>query len=119
MNKLQKNKKFYCPVSLALTLVGGKWKALILWHVKDKPKRFSELKRGISPITEKMLIQQLRELESYGLIIRHAYPQIPPKVEYSLSPFAHNLIPILQMLCKFGVDYSKEFRVKIDVPPQL
>jgi len=94
-----------CPVEATIGLIGGKYKAVILWHLTDEKKRFGELKRLIPNATEKMLAQQLRDLESDGLIIRTVYPVVPPKVEYSLSDFGRTLIPVLQAMCDWGSEY--------------
>jgi len=91
-----------CPLQLAINVIGGKWKTIILYNLTDKTLRFGELKKSIPKITQKMLTQQLRELESDGLVTRVVYPEIPPKVEYSLTKFAEELRPILAQLCKWG-----------------
>lgn len=96
---------YKCSIALALSIIGGKWKPLILWHLKNKTLRFSELKRTLAPVTQKMLTQQLRELESDGLVHRHIYTQIPPKVEYSLTEEGRTVLPILEMISKWGADY--------------
>ena len=97
--------KFNCPVDATIQLIGGKYKAVILWHLVDGKKRFSELKRLIPKATEKMLTQQLRDLESDGLIIRTVYPVVPPKVEYSLSDLGRSIVPVLDLMCNWGKDY--------------
>lgn len=97
-----------CPVETTLDLIGGKYKALILWHLSDKTLRFSELKRAIKAATPKMLTQQLRELEAQNLIHRVVYPVIPPKVEYSLTELGHSLMPILVAMRDWGADYLRE-----------
>lgn len=89
---------YYCPVEATIDLIGGKYKAVILWHLTDGTKRFSEFKRLMPEITEKMLAQQLRDLESDGLITRTVYPVVPPKVEYNLSEFGLTIVPVLQLL---------------------
>ena len=94
-----------CPVAATLELIGGKYKALILWHLSDGTLRFSELRRRISNATPKMLTQQLRELESQELILRQVYPVIPPKVEYSLSELGRSLLPILVAIRDWGSGY--------------
>ena len=94
-----------CPVEITLTLIGGKWKPLILWHLKGNVRRFSELRRLIPGITQKMLTQQLRELERDGLIDRQVYPQVPPKVEYSLSTHGETLVPVLESMCQWGIEH--------------
>lgn len=95
------------PVQTTLNVIGGKWKPLILWHLKESTLRFSELKRDIAGITQKMLTQQLREMENDGLVIRKVYPQIPPKVEYSISHYGKTLQPVLQSMCEWGEKHKK------------
>jgi DNA-binding HxlR family transcriptional regulator len=101
-----KNIQYQCSMELTLDLIGGKWKSLILWYLGDNTLRFSELKRIIPQITPKMLTQQLRELEESGLVSRFIYTQIPPKVEYSLTPAGKSLIPILATMCQWGLSYA-------------
>lgn len=101
-----KNTQYQCSMELTLDLIGGKWKALILWHLGENTLRFSELKRSLPKITQKMLTQQLRELEASGLVNRYIYTQIPPKVEYSLTPTGKSLLPILGTLCQWGLNYA-------------
>lgn len=96
---------YYCPVEATIDLIGGKYKAVILWHLTDGIKRFSEFKRLMPEITEKMLAQQLRDLESDGLITRTVYPVVPPKVEYDLSEFGLTIVPVLQAMCDWGSGY--------------
>lgn len=84
---------FHCPVEATLQLIGGKYKTLILWHLIDKTLRFNQLQKLLPQATAKMLTQQLRELETDGLIIRTVYPVVPPKVEYRLSDFGATIIP--------------------------
>jgi DNA-binding HxlR family transcriptional regulator len=91
-----------CPLHAAINVVGGKWKTIILYMLADQTLRFGELKKTIPKITQKMLTQQLRELESDGLVTRVVYPEIPPKVEYSLTDLAKDLRPILAQLCTWG-----------------
>ena len=99
---------FHCPIEYTLSLVGGKWKLLILYHLmNDNVKRYGELKKAIDGITHKMLSQQLKELEADGLIIRKEYHQIPPKVEYSLSGKGVTLLPILGNLYSWGKENMK------------
>ncbi len=97
-----------CPVDTTLNLIGGKYKALILWHLMDNTLRFGELKKLISNSTPKMLTQQLRELEKDNLIIRTVYPVVPPKVEYKLSKLGKSIKPILDDTFKWGSTYLKE-----------
>ncbi|MDY3793162.1 MAG: helix-turn-helix domain-containing protein [Oscillospiraceae bacterium] len=96
---------FNCPVEATIELIGGKYKSVILWHLTDGVKRFGELKRLLTRATEKMLAQQLRDLERDGLIIRTVYPVVPPKVEYSLSDLGKTIIPVLDAMCCWGEEY--------------
>lgn len=96
---------FTCPVEATIQLIGGKYKAVILWHLMDNTLRYNELHKRIKKATDKMLAQQLRELEKDGLINRTVYPIVPPKTEYSLTDFGKTLAPILDEMCKWGEDY--------------
>lgn len=96
-----------CPVAATLNLIGGKYKALILWHLADDTLRFSELRKRISGATAKMLTQQPRELEQDSLIHREVYPVIPPKVEYSLTQLGKSLMPILVEMRDWGAQYLR------------
>lgn len=97
------------PFAYAMSMIDGKWKMHILfWLWKREVLRYSELKRSLGTITHKMLSSQLKELENDGLIIRKEYPQVPPKVEYYLSETGQSLMPVLQMLCKWGKDHMRE-----------
>lgn len=101
-----KNKNYTCSFEITIDLIGGKWKPLIIWHLGSRgTQRFNELKRLIPGITQKMITQQLRELEADNLVVRTVYPQVPPKVEYSLTEFGKSLMPILKLMCKWGEDY--------------
>ena len=99
--------KDHCPVEATLDLIGGKYKALILWHLSEKKLRFSELQKVIKNATPKMLTQQLRELESSALIHREVFPVIPPKVEYSLTETGRSLMPILVAMRDWGAGYLR------------
>lgn len=94
--------EMHCPVSATLKLIGGKYKALILWHLVGETLRFSQLKRLVAGATPKMLTQQLRELEADGLVTRKVYPVVPPKVEYSLTEKGASLQPILEAMYSWG-----------------
>ena len=96
-----------CPVQVTLELIGGKYKALILWHLSNGKLRFSELKKAIAGATPKMLTQQLRELESQKLIHRQVYPVIPPKVEYSLTDLGRTMLPVLISMRDWGANYLR------------
>lgn len=90
------------PIAVTLRVIGGKWKPLILWLLKDKTLRFSELFRQSEGITQKMLTQQLREMEADGLVKRKIFPEIPPRVEYSLTEYGATLFPVLESMCAWG-----------------
>lgn len=96
-----------CPVSATLELIGGKYKALILWHLASETMRFSQLSKKISGATPKMLTQQLREMETQDLITRRVYPVVPPKVEYSLTALGKSLLPVLIAMRDWGAEYLR------------
>ena len=96
-----------CPVTATLNLVGGKYKALILWHLAEGDLRFSQLNRLIPNATAKMLTQQLREMEAQDLIHREVYPVVPPKVEYSLTKLGKSLMPVLVAMRDWGSSYLR------------
>lgn len=96
-----------CPVETTLDMIGGKYKALILWHLSVGKLRFSELKKVVVNATPKMLTQQLRELETDHLIHREVFPVIPPKVEYSLTETGRSLIPVLTAMRDWGAEYLR------------
>jgi DNA-binding HxlR family transcriptional regulator len=91
-----------CPVAATLEVIGGKWKPLILFHLRDRAMRFSELRRVVPQATQKMLTQQLRDLERDGIIHRKVYAVIPPKVDYSLTDYGQTLKPLLALMCAWG-----------------
>jgi len=90
-----------------LKVIGGKWKPVILYHVMNGKKRFGELRRLMPDASQKMLTQQLRELERDGIIARQIYPEAPPKVEYALTQFGQTLRPVMRELCKWGESLTK------------
>jgi len=92
-----------CPVTHVLNLIGGRWKALIVWNLIGGTMRFSELRNQIEMISEKMLIQHLRELEQDGIVKREVFPVVPPKVEYSLTVLGKSLQPIMEQIVKWGL----------------
>lgn len=96
------NKIYGCPVEAAIDVIGGKWKAPILWWLYQQTRRFAELRRLMPRITEKMLTQQLRELEADGIVHRRVYPTVPPKVEYSLTKYGLSLQSALEAMCEWG-----------------
>ena len=97
-----------CPVAATLELIGGKYKALILWNLAEKKLRFSELRKTIQGATPKMLTQQLRELEAQNLIHREVFAVVPPKVEYSLTELGRSLMPILVSMRDWGSSYLRK-----------
>ncbi len=99
---------YHCPVDATLDMIGGKYKALILWHLINNTLRFGELRKLIPQATPKMLTQQLRELEEDHLIIRTVYPVVPPKVEYMLSDLGNSIRPILETMYNWGADYLRQ-----------
>lgn len=106
--KICGDKHYYCNVELTLQVIGGKWKPIILYRLShDGTLRFSAIKRAIPNITQKMLTQQLRELESDGVVHREVYPQVPPKVEYSLTEVGRSVMPVIESLCKWGKRYEE------------
>lgn len=96
---------FGCPVEAALEAIGGKWKGLILFHLQDGTKRFNELRKLIPDVTQRILTKQLRELEADQIIDRTVFPEVPPRVEYRLTPFGESLTPILTSLQQWGQQY--------------
>lgn len=108
-----KRDQYNCPLEATIEVIGGKWKLYLLWHIRNECKRYGELKRKTPGITEKMLIQQLRELERDGLVTRMVYPEIPPKVEYSLTPYGETFTPLLHLLNSWGMEHLK--RIQVDI----
>lgn len=99
-------KEFNCEKELTLSIIGGKWKMLVLWHLgKEGTKRFGELKNLMPGITQRMLVNQLRELEDHLIVHREVYPVVPPKVEYSLTEQGRTLMPILDAMYEWGKTY--------------
>jgi DNA-binding HxlR family transcriptional regulator len=94
--------QFRCDVEATLSVVGGKWKLMLIWFLRDAPRRFSECRRQFSEISQKVLTQQLRELEADGVVHREVHREIPPRVEHSLTPFGHSLAPVLTALDDWG-----------------
>lgn len=104
-SEAKNNKHYQCPVEATLDVIGGKWKPIILWQLKAEKLRFSGLQQNMKGISPKMLTKQLRELEEAGLILREIYPEIPPRVEYSLTEFGKTVLPVLDALCEWGSKY--------------
>ena len=91
-----------CPAESTLAVIGGRWKVPILYRLFERPHRFSELKRALGGCTQRMLIQQLRQMEADGLVRRKVFARVPPKVEYSLAPRGRTLKPIVDAMCVWG-----------------
>ena len=104
-----------CPVKISIDIIGGKWKSVILWHLVHKTLRFSQLQRRLIKITQKMLTQQLRELESDGIVHREVYAEVPPRVEYSLTEEGRTLEPVIRQMWEWGTEY----RVRHPLEDQL
>jgi DNA-binding HxlR family transcriptional regulator len=104
------NRHYNCNIEVIVDVIGGKWKMLILWNLKDGLKRFNELRRLIPGSTQKMLTAQLRELERDGIVLRKVYPQVPPKVEYSLTKYGQTLKPFIELSCKLGNTHVKHIQ---------
>jgi DNA-binding HxlR family transcriptional regulator len=100
-----RDREYSCGLDAALDVIGGKWKVLIMWPLRDSPKRFGELRRHVPGISEKMLIQQLKEMELDGIVTRHDYREVPPRVEYALTAFGHSLRDALAPLCEWGHEH--------------
>ena len=104
-----------CPVDATINMIGGKYKSLILWKLMTETTlRFSQLQKEIPTATPKMLTQQLRELEANGLINRHVYPVVPPKVEYSLTNFGKSIKPVLESMYVWGSDYLNDQGLQVN-----
>jgi DNA-binding HxlR family transcriptional regulator len=91
-----------CPAEFTLSMIGGRWKIPLIFHLLAGPKRFSELARALRGVTQKMLTQQLREMERDGLVERKVYAQVPPRVEYALTPLGRSLQPVVDAMCQWG-----------------
>jgi DNA-binding HxlR family transcriptional regulator len=98
-----KTKETKCPAEFTLSMIGGRWKIPLIFHLLAGAKRFSELSRALSGVTQKVLTQQLREMERDGLVERKVFAQVPPRVEYSLTPLGKSLKPVVDVMCRWGV----------------
>ena len=112
---MRKESLYQCPVDAVLSVIGGKYKPIILYHLLDQKHRFSELQRFVPQSTPKMLTQQLRELERDGIVHREVFAVVPPKTEYSITDFGRTLRPILLSMCEWGETYMHDsIRPKTD-----
>jgi len=102
--------QYNCPIEITLKVIGGKWKCVILWWLRQETKRLSDLKQLMPGITQKVLTQQLRELEADGLICRKAYRGTSPRIEYSLTPYGETISPITELMCNWGKAHKPEYR---------
>ena len=98
-----------CPVETALAVIGGRWKAQILWNLLyDGPRRYGQLRRTVQGVTEKVLIRQLRELESDGVIARRVFDSVPPAVEYALTPLGESLRPVIESMLAWSLQHRRD-----------
>lgn len=102
-----------CPVETTLTLIGDKWKVLILRDLITGTKRFGELKKSIGSVSQKVLTAQLRDMEESGLVTRKVYAEVPPRVEYSLTELGQSLKPILDAMYSWGEEYKASVHIKV------
>ena len=111
MEKIElKEKNYNNYVDLTFDIIGAKWKILIIWELRENEKRFREIQKSIVKITDKMLTKQLRELEIAELILRKVYPEVPPRVEYSLTLLGKSILPVIEMLEEWGKQYLSVFK---------
>lgn len=108
------NKLYHCPLEMTIDLIGGKWKVILLWNLSNQTLRFNEIRKIFPEATQKMLTQQLRDLEDNGLVSRKVYAQVPPKVEYSITEFGKSLMPILHEMNQWGTDYANKVKANDD-----
>jgi DNA-binding HxlR family transcriptional regulator len=101
---------FTCGLDATLRVIAGKWKPLILYFLLQGPNRYGELKRAVRDVSDKMLIQQLKELEADGIVVRTDYKEVPPRVDYALSPLGRSLADALTPLCNWGTENQSEVR---------
>jgi DNA-binding HxlR family transcriptional regulator len=103
-----RGKLYHCALDVTMDFIGGKWKAVVLWYLRNCHKRFGELKKLIPDITEKMLSLQLKQLEKDGIVQRKIYPEVPPRVEYSMTKKGETILPVLEALAEWGRNTAKK-----------
>jgi DNA-binding HxlR family transcriptional regulator len=103
---------YSCGLDASLDVIGGKWKGLILWALRSEAHRFGELRRVVQGISEKMLIQHLKEMEADGIVKRRDFKEVPPRVEYALTPFGQSLYAALAPLCEWGTLHMKRIEAR-------
>ena len=111
--------KYHCAMDITMNFIGGKWKTVVLWYLKNKTYRFGELNRQIPDITEKMLSLQLKALEQDGIVKREIFPEVPLRVEYSLTDFGKTLIPVINAIAKWGRAFGENTGKLEEVKPNL
>lgn len=107
-----RQKTYSCGLEAALEVIGGKWKVLILWALRTEARRFGELRRLVNGISEKMLIQHLKEMEADGIVTRKDFKEVPPRVEYALTRFGESLCRALTPLCEWGTLHMKRIEAR-------
>lgn len=107
-----------CGLDVALMVIGGKWKPLILYHVQDGPTRFAKIRQRVGGISEKVLTQQLRDLVGMGVLLRHDHHRVPPVVDYRLTPFGKTLVDALAPLCDWGWANRDRVNATLAPPPE-
>lgn len=112
-----RDKTYHCAMDVTMDFIGGKWKTVVLWYLRNKTLRFGELKKQIPDITEKMLSIQLKALEEDGLVKREVFVEVPLRVEYSLSDFGKTLIPTLEAIAKWGRNLGDTEGEMIEIKP--
>jgi len=115
---MKSGKPYNCGIGPAFEVIGGKWKAVILYELQDRAVRPGELRRLLGGITEKMLIQQLREMEADGIVRREVYPEVPPRVEYSATPLGAELNAALGPIARWGEKFAATRDAEADTPTQ-
>ncbi len=109
------DKTYHCALDVTMSYIGGKWKTVVLWYLRNKTRRFGELKKQIPDITEKMLSLQLKALEEDGLVKREVYAEVPLRVEYSLTDFGKTLIPVIEAIAAWGRNLGEKEGEMVEV----